>query len=164
MIIYFDELTLIRRLNRDKKIVFCSGAFDLPHVCHVLFFEACKKYGDILVVEVAHDELIRKNKGPHRPIIPEGARLKTVDSFKPVDYCFLDHPVSGNALDLIGEVLRRLKPHRYVLNRDASDMPYRQELAARSRTELVVLDGRHAFGFQDVSTSGIIAKIRALPE
>ena len=87
--IIIKELHLIRKEFSDKKIVFCSGNFDLTHVGHILFFEDCKKQGDILVVGVGGDEIMKINKD-NRIILNEKVRLKTIDSLKPVDFCFID--------------------------------------------------------------------------
>src|SRR3989338_1824789 len=67
------NLPSIRKKHKDQKIVYCDGAFDLVHVGHVLFFEDCKQYGDILVVGLGSDALIKKNKGKDRPILNEDA-------------------------------------------------------------------------------------------
>ena len=89
MIISLDKLRAVRAEEYPQRIVFCSGSFDLTHSAHAFFLEDCKRYGDILVVAVGSDALIAHRKAG-RPIIPEQARLKMVDSLKPVDYCFLD--------------------------------------------------------------------------
>ena len=57
-----SELLLLLDRNDGEKIVFCSGSFDLVHAGHVLFFEDCKKIGEILVVGVGGDAIIKKTK------------------------------------------------------------------------------------------------------
>src|SRR3989344_341386 len=127
--IVMEDLSAVREKHKRQTIVFCSGAFDLIHVGHVLFFEDCKKCGDILVVEVAHDALIIKNKGPERPVMNESMRMKHVSALKPVDYCFLDRPYDGYPLQFLGDVFRLLHPDVYVINTDTFDIPFRQRLA-----------------------------------
>ena len=109
MIISYKNLASVRKKYPDKKIVFCSGSFDLIHPGHVLTFEALKKLGDILVVAVGGDKDIAEIKGPTRPILNEDLRLKMVDSLKPVDYALAgdqDSPVRrGRAA---GRNLKRL--------------------------------------------------------
>ena len=51
MIINFEDLSKIRNENINKKIVFCSGSFEITHVGHIIFFEECNKYGNILTTE-----------------------------------------------------------------------------------------------------------------
>ncbi len=75
--------------SETKKMIVCSGCFDLIHVGHILMLETLKQYAPILVVSVANDAWIKKTKGVHRPIIPERERLKMLDAIKYVDYVFL---------------------------------------------------------------------------
>ena len=91
--IHPSEFAALRKKFENKKIVYCSGMFDLLHPGHVLFLEDCKKQGDILVVGVGGDSNVKKNKKPGRPIMNHYMRLKLIDSLKQVDYCFL----SGHA-------------------------------------------------------------------
>lgn len=156
----YADLPRVRDIHQDQKIVFCSGAFDILHPGHLFFFEQCKSYGDILVVEVAHDRLIAKHKGSKRPILPEAARLKMVSGQKPVDYCFLDVPVEGYPLSFFETVFKLLKPDRYVVNKDAFDMPYRKELAGRHGVELVTIDLWYKPDEIQISTSWIIEQIK----
>ena len=162
-IIQYEDLPVIRERFRDKKIVFCSGIFDITHAGHVLFFEDCKTYGDILAVAVGSDAIIRINKGPARPVLNEHLRLQMVDSLKPVYYCFID-AVSDcdNQLMIIDYVLDNLHPDVYVVNSDAFNIPYREEAAKRRGVKLVVLERWCPAEFEAVSTSGIIDKIQKI--
>ncbi len=166
-IIKYNDLSEIREQHRDKKIVFCSGTFDLPHAGHVLFFEDCKRYGEILVVALGVDELTREFKGEKRPILNEHIRLKTVDSFKPVDYSLLvgrDYHSSSYPLSVstFPKLFDLLKPNKWVVNKDAQDIPMRHELANRFNVELIVLERYCPREFEDISTTKLIEKIRAL--
>ena len=163
--ITFENLAEIRKHNNDKKIVFCSGGFDLTHAGHVLFLEDCKKEGDILIVMVGGDSPVKRDKGANRPILNEHARLKLIDSLKPVDYCFIDNFVSPGAhpLSYIDQVIRELKPDAYVINEDAKDIPYRKALAERHGVKLVISARACPPEFENISTSKIIKKIKELP-
>lgn len=162
MIIPSDDLPLIRKKHAGKKIVFCSGSFDLIHAGHVIFFENCKKAGDILVVMVGRDDEIKKNKGPHRPVLNQDIRLKIIDSLKPVDYCFLNIPWIKNAhpLDTIGVFFEHLKPEIYAINEDAFDIPHRKKLAKKHGVKLLLLDRNCPPEFENISTTKIIEKIK----
>jgi cytidyltransferase-like protein len=141
-IIMHHDLAHLRREHSEKRIVFSSGGFDLTHPGHVLFFEDCKKHGDILVVGVGGDAIRRKEKGPGRPIFNEHMRLKMVASLKPVDYAFIirdDEPIDHH-LDSVKNVCKALRPDVYVVNQDAFDLPYRHAMARDLGIELVVLD------------------------
>ena len=164
MIITPEDLPVIREKHKDQKIVFCSGTFDLPHVGHLLFFEDCKKQGDILVVAIGKDANIKDYKGDKRPIMNEHIRLKMVDGMKPVDYALLDtyDAPKENQLILIDKLIEMLKPDVYLIKNDAFNIPYREEIAKRHNLELVVLGREILPGAGDISTSDIIRKIKEL--
>lgn len=161
--IQFAELKDIRKRFSDKKIVFCSGSFDLTHVGHILFFEDCKRLGDILVVSIGGDALLRKSKGDLRPILNEAIRLKTVDSLKPVDYSFIE-PIYDNPNPLYGlsVMLNELKPDIYVINEDASNIPYREDLCKENNILLKILERYCPQEFEGISTTKIIDKILSI--
>ncbi|MDP3881866.1 MAG: adenylyltransferase/cytidyltransferase family protein [Nanoarchaeota archaeon] len=158
-----QDLPGIREEYKDKKIVFCSGSFDLTHVGHILFFEDCKKLGDILVVGVGSDNIVKKNKGDKRPILNEFIRIKTIDSLKPVDYCLLDFVSNkDNPLYFLDVALKELKPDIYVINEDAFDTPYREELCKRLNVKLSILPRSCPPEFEGISTTQIVDKVKSL--
>lgn len=162
MIIDLKKVKKLRTKYPDKKIVFCSGTFDLTHAGHILFFEDCKKHGNILVVMIGDDETIKKNKGNNRPILNQDIRLKTVDSIKPVDYCLINpYPeVDRNFNRNFETIFRFLKPDVWVVNNDASDIDGRKKLADNHKLKLVVLPRSCPKEFELISTSAIINKIK----
>ena len=85
MIVGQEELSKIRKIHADKRIVLLKGTFDLMHPGHVNRMRAAKSLGDILVVFVKCDEAL-KPKGPGRPIENERQRAAVVDAVKYVDY------------------------------------------------------------------------------
>lgn len=143
--------------------MFCSGCFDLTHAGHALFFEDCKKHGDVLVAMVGSDAVVKQAKSDTRPIINEHLRLKMVDSLKPVDYVFLDHipPDAPHPLYIIDLAIEKLKPDAYVINTDASDIPYREAFSKKHSIELIILDRTAPPEFEGVSTTKIIEKIKS---
>ncbi len=161
-VISYKDLPQIRAVNKSKKIVFCSGVFDLFHAGHVLFLEDCKKYGDILVVTVGNDFMIKRNKGNSRPILDEDNRLKIVSALKPVDYCLLEKTVLSHPLAHIEFVLKRLRPDYYVINEDAFDIAYRKQLVSDYNTRLIVLKRKCPKKYDNISTTKIIEKIKRL--
>lgn len=162
MIIEYKDLKNIRTQYATKKIVFCSGSFDLLHAGHVLFFEDCKKFGDVLVVGMGDDEII-KTKGPDRPILNEHIRLKMLDSLSIIDYCFKHKNIKGKFLNLfMEEVLELLTPDIWVINEDASEIDYRQELAKKYNVTMHILERTCPPEFEEISTSKIIKKIKSL--
>ncbi len=158
-----DDLPTLRRENQGKKIVFCSGSFDLTHAGHVLFFEDCKKLGDLLVVAVARDISIKKRKGEKRPILNEHLRLKMIDSLKPVDYVFMNpDKATEDLLFTIKSTFEKLRPDIYAINDDAFDIPRREQLSKEFGVQLVILPRTFPPEFEGISTSKIIEKIKNL--
>ncbi|HPD81650.1 MAG TPA: adenylyltransferase/cytidyltransferase family protein [Candidatus Pacearchaeota archaeon] len=163
--INFEDLNGLRTKFKDKKIVFCSGSFDLTHAGHILFFEDCKKFGDILIVSVGGDKLLKKNKGDLRPILNENIRLKTIDSLKPVDYCFIEPPFDNlNTLYGLEKTFNLLRPNIYVINEDAFNIEYRKDLCKRYNVILFILERHCPKEFEGISTTKIIDKIKSLKD
>lgn len=161
--IYFKDLADIRERHKDQKIVFCSGCFDLMHVGHILFFEDCKKQGDILVVGVGPDADLKKYKGEDRPILNEQTRLKMVSSIDVVDYALIPPPTQpGNLLEFLHQIFEKLQPDTYVVNEDAFGISIRKEIAKKFKTNLVVLKRTCPPEFENVSTTSIIDKVKNL--
>ncbi len=159
-IIFFHDLAALRTQLRGKKIIFCSGVFDLTHAGHVLFFEECKKLGDVLVVVVGDDESVRSLKGPERPVLNEHIRMKMVDALKPVDFCLLGRTPQESPFAYIEYLMKELRPDVYVVNEDAFDLESRKEFSERHGVDLRVLSRTCPLSFQNISTSSIIIKIK----
>lgn len=162
MIIDFEDLVNIREKHKNQKIVFASGCFDLTHAGHVLFFEDCKQQGDILVVCVGADEVIKRDKGEKRPILNEHLRMKLVDALRGVDYVFKDRIVEEGAhpLFFFQHVFDVLRPDVYVVNDDAFDIPYREELSRNNGVALVICGRKCPPEFEGISTTKLIKKIK----
>lgn len=156
----YKKLAYLRKKFSSKKIVFCTGTFDLTHAGHVLFFEECKKHGDILVVGVGNDRVTSSLKGKHRPVLNEHVRLKMVHSLKPVDFVFLDEAVENDhPLRMVEAAFKYLKPDYCVINNDGFDMEGRKRLANQYGVKLVIGKRTCPIKFDNISTSGIIEKI-----
>jgi rfaE bifunctional protein nucleotidyltransferase chain/domain len=70
---------------RHGSVVFTNGVFDLLHPGHVRYLRAARALGDALVVAVNSDRSARANKGPERPIMPEGERAELLLALEAVD-------------------------------------------------------------------------------
>ncbi len=57
-----------------QTIVFTNGCFDILHVGHIALLEACRRFGDKVVVGINSDASVRGLKGPARPIVGERER------------------------------------------------------------------------------------------
>lgn len=71
-----------------KRIVMCSGTFDLFHIGHMRMLEAAKTKGDILVVAVKSDKAASlKKEDP--PVINQDYRMEAVSNCIYPDYVLL---------------------------------------------------------------------------
>ena len=68
-----------------RAVVFTNGVFDLMHPGHVTYLAAARAEGDVLIVALNSDRSVRANKGPSRPILPEGERAELVAALEVVD-------------------------------------------------------------------------------
>jgi FAD synthetase len=87
-----------------------SGVFDLIHLGHIHYLEEAKNLGDELIVVVARDSTVRREK--HEPITPEEFRRDLVESLKSVDKAVL-----GGEGDMF-EIVEELKPDIIALGFD----------------------------------------------
>src|SRR3989344_4608677 len=158
-IIKIKDFEGIRKKHKNEKIVFCSGTFDLLHAGHVLFLEDCKNYGDILVVGLGGNKIVKSYKNKN-PIINEIMRLKTLDSLKIVNYVFLE--TAEHLFDSLERVFSKLKPDFYVVNSDASLIPERKNIADKHNVKLVILNRKCPRSYDGISTTKIIEKIKKL--
>ena len=72
--------------QRDKRIVFTNGCFDILHVGHARYLEQARALGDILVVGVNSDRSVREIKGKSRPLVPESERAELLAHLESVDF------------------------------------------------------------------------------
>jgi D-beta-D-heptose 7-phosphate kinase/D-beta-D-heptose 1-phosphate adenosyltransferase len=99
--------------DRDFKIVFTNGCFDILHAGHVDYLRFAKSKGDKLVVGVNTDESVRRLKGDGRPVNCLERRLEILKSLDFVDYVVPfeeDTPLELITI-LIPEVLVKGKPY-----------------------------------------------------
>jgi len=81
-----EAVALVQRLRAaGKRIVFTNGVFDLLHPGHVRYLNHARSLGDALIVGINSDRSVRANKGPDRPIMPEGERVEVLESLRCVD-------------------------------------------------------------------------------
>lgn len=69
--------------------VMTQGVFDLVHLGHLHYLQVARSCGDELVVVVARDETVQRNK--HAPIFNEEARRELIAALEPVDMAVLGH-------------------------------------------------------------------------
>lgn len=148
--------------KQKKKIVFCSGCYDVLHSGHIVFFEQCRKFGDILVVSVGRDEPIKKQKGPGRPVNPENNRLFLVASLGCVDYAILgEKNMLPGKIDFYN-IIKNLRPDVFVLNDNDSAIKEKRELCNKLNIELKLVKRTVPKFLKAVSSTEIIEKINKL--
>ena len=82
--------------------VMAVGVFDLLHAGHLHYVEQAKSLGDELVVVVAHDDTVRKQK--HEPITDHDLRCRMVSGLKPVDEAVVGNPPTLPIFDILDVV------------------------------------------------------------
>jgi D-beta-D-heptose 7-phosphate kinase/D-beta-D-heptose 1-phosphate adenosyltransferase len=136
-----------------RRVVFTNGVFDLVHPGHVQYLEAAKAEGDVLIVAVNSDRSVQTNKGPSRPILPEGERAELIAALRSVDAAVVFDEETP------AEIIRLIQPDVLVKGADwaADAIVGRDTVEARGGR---VLRMQMTPGY---STSAIIAKVQRLP-
>lgn len=136
---------------RGVRVVFTNGCFDLLHTGHVLLLERARAEGDFLIVGLNSDASVRGNKGPGRPVIPEGERAETLLALESVDRVVVYDEPTPQA------VIAALLPDVLVKGADwAADAIVGREEVERAGGRVVridLLEGR--------STSALVDRIRS---
>jgi len=151
-----EELTaLLGRARRGtRRVVFTNGCFDLLHPGHIRTLEEARSLGDVLVVGLNRDASVRKSKGDSRPVIGEEERAELMAALEAVDFVVLFGEPTPR------EVIAGLLPDVLVKGADwgSTEIVGREEVeAAGGRVVSIPLEPGH-------STSGIVEKIRKLPQ
>lgn len=117
--------------------VMTQGVFDLLHVGHLHYFQKARALGDELVVVIARDKTVGRQK--HKPIMSEDARLELIANLKPVDLAILGHE------DDPYKSVEDLKPDIIAIGYDQPYDPARiqQECAKRGLKVEVVRIGHY---------------------
>ena len=109
-------------------IVYTVGTFDLLHVGHLALLNHCKLLGDILVVGVASDAVVKMYK-PNVPIVPLEQRVEMLEALSCVDivrpYYQLEYVSGckevGADIFVVGEDWGK-KPHNLDVNNYLREM------------------------------------------
>jgi D-beta-D-heptose 7-phosphate kinase/D-beta-D-heptose 1-phosphate adenosyltransferase len=72
--------------ERDERVVFTNGCFDILHAGHVSYLEEAKSCGDRLIVAVNDDDSVRRLKGAGRPVNPLEDRMAVLAGLAAVDW------------------------------------------------------------------------------
>ena len=136
---------------RGSTVVFTNGVFDLLHPGHVRYLQHARSLGDALIVGLNSDESVRRNKGPGRPLTPEGERAELLGALDCVDAVVV-FPEETPA-----EIIRTVLPDVLVKGADwpADQIVGRDTVeASGGRVVLVPVE-------QGYSTTSIVNRVRA---
>jgi cytidyltransferase-like protein len=158
-VLTMGDLSGLRRNSGTRKIVFCTGCYDILQSGHAVFFSQCREFGDILVVGVGRDSVITSLKGPGRPVNPENNRVYLVAAMHDVDYAVLNtEEIKPGKIDY-GPVIENLRPDVFVLNDDDSAVEEKRDLCSRNGVEIRFVSRIVPEGLHPTSTTNIIDKI-----
>jgi D-glycero-beta-D-manno-heptose 1-phosphate adenylyltransferase len=136
-----------------RRLVFTNGVFDLLHPGHVRYLQAARDQGDALIVAVNSDRSVRGNKGPDRPVTPQGERAELLAALGCVDAVVVFDAPTPDA------IIRAIQPDVLVKGADwaADQIVGRDTVEARGG---VVVRIPVEPGW---STTSILAKIHPTP-
>ena len=148
-----ETLAAAREWRAEQKtIVFTNGVFDILHPGHTRYLAEARRLGDVLVVAVNSDRSVRLNKGPSRPINPEGERAEVLAAL-----AFVDAVVIFDA-ETPHDIIAAIEPDILVKGADwAADAIVGRDLVEERGGRVVRMNIQEGY-----STSAIIDKIRAL--
>lgn len=108
-----DLMSLHEKLKeKNKRIIFTAGSWDLIHAGQCRYIEKAKQMGDVLVVGVSSNAAIGRVKGPNKPILDEKIRAEMLTYLRAVDFVtILPEPSCQPSLGL-------LRPDVYVTVRE----------------------------------------------
>jgi rfaE bifunctional protein nucleotidyltransferase chain/domain len=109
-----DNLNILVNEWREKnqKIVFTNGCFDLLHLGHIDYLAKSKDLGDKLIIGVNTDDSVRRLKGVYRPLQDENSRLHILAALEFVDAVILFNE------DTPYELIKKIQPDVLVKGAD----------------------------------------------
>lgn len=101
----------IQLKENGYKVVLTQGVWDLIHEGHAQYLHKAKQLGDVLIVGVDTDEVVKFRKGPTRPIVPEQERVKMISHLRPVDLIVMKESKTDH-----GKLIRDIQPDILVIS------------------------------------------------
>ncbi|MBI5390066.1 adenylyltransferase/cytidyltransferase family protein [Candidatus Woesearchaeota archaeon] len=127
--------------KQGKKIVTCNGCFDLLHRGHVYFLQEAKKQGDVLIVGMNTDGVVRASKGDGRPVYAQEDRAAIVAALGCVDYVVI---IDGK--EIATPLVEAIKPDVHVNGSEYGEHCVEAEAVRKNggRLYIVQRDPKHA--------------------
>jgi rfaE bifunctional protein nucleotidyltransferase chain/domain len=134
-----------------RAVVFTNGVFDLLHPGHIRYLSAARALGDVLIVGINSDVSVRSNKGPDRPITPEGERSEVLSALSCVDAVVVFDE------DTPHDIIAAIQPDVLVKGADwAADAIVGRDIVEARGGRVVRMPVEAGY-----STTAIVAKIRS---
>lgn len=127
-----------------------NGCFDILHPGHVRYLADAAAQADLLAVGVNCDSIVRRLKGPGRPIQDEMARVSIVGALRAVTCAFVFEEEDPRSF------IRTLRPDLHVKGGDYTDGIVEKTTIEEIGGKLVIVPFHG-----DYSTTGIIERVRA---
>jgi len=156
-ILDYKELAVIINAYKvlNKKIVCTIGSWDMLHIGHLRYLQKAKSLGNILIVGVDSDKVIKIYKqNPLRPIIPHKERMEMLSYQEFVDNVTLIDDVDKKGCWKMG-LIRAIKPDIFVAVEGESYSGEQKRNIAKFCDRIHVLP-RQAIG---TSTTNIVEKV-----
>lgn len=138
--------------NRESKIVFASGVFDILHYGHIEFFKKVKalvgKQGKFIVA-VHDDDSVKQKKGMLRPVNTQKHRIKVLKAIK-----YIDEVLLWEGWENIVELVRELRPDYIAVIKGDYESKSLSKVANELEIEVVEI-GK----VEGISTSVIISRM-----
>ena len=146
-----SAVSLTPKGRKELAVVMIGGAFEIIHPGHIHTISEARRYGDTLVVVVAADKTVQKNKG-REPVTPQEWRVKLIGSLRDVDLSLAGGQGS------IYETLEKVRPDVVALGYDQKHNPKEIEDEAAKRG-LRVKVVRLTSPIPSVKTSKIVSEL-----
>lgn len=117
--------------QKNKKIVFVTGCFDIMHFGHVVFLNYAKAQGDILIIGLGSDKTIKKLKGPKRPILNEKLRSRMLAALEIIDYVVISKEKLINYNIDFSMLIAKIKPDIFVVPITDKKLDYKKKLVEK---------------------------------
>lgn len=143
-----NYLCNIRKIRKNKKIVFTNGCFDIVHLGHMKMFNYIRKnYPDAyIVVGLNSDESVDNLKKSHRRIFDENYRSAYMSNIVDSVIIFNQSNPSGLILDLLPDIVVKGKeyegkefPELPIIKHIGADIIYYNSNIDMSTTKLIEL-------------------------
>lgn len=152
-----DEIAKLR--SRGKKVIYIDGVFDLLHSGHLEKCRQARLEGDVLVIGIKPDSMVKRMKGENRPIRPQSERQLVLAGLEAVDYVTILPDIEELSVpEWRIQILKHLSPSAYaIMKGDENQADKAEYVGAIPGTSLVLLEGMP----KTQSTTSIVQKILA---